>query len=191
MAELGAEEGVFEAQESEMLGHFLRFQNVEARDVMTPRTVVEARAESETVAEFYGSQERVRFSRIPTYAEATKDDITGYVLKVDLLEALVEGRGNQPISGLRRNIVSIGESYAVPELFQTLLERQEHIAVVLDEFGGMAGIVTMEDVIETLLGMEIVDETDTATDMRVLARRHRERRAQALGTLEMEPGAAE
>ena len=83
----------------------------------------------------------------------------------------------------------MGETFGITDLFSTLRERQEHIAVVLDEFGGMAGIVTMEDVIETLLGLEIVDETDATTDMRVLAQRHRARRAKALGALDAPEGA--
>lgn len=183
MAEMGAEEGVFEAEESEMIHHMLRFQTVQVRDVMTPRTVVAAAPESESVAHWYSEAKRQRFSRIPTFNES-KDHITGYVLKMDVLGALLEGNGEQPMSALRRDIVAVGENYGITDLFQTLQDRQEHIAVVMDDFGGMAGIVTLEDVIETLLGLEIVDETDATTDMRVLAQRHRSRRAKALGALD-------
>ncbi len=183
MAELGAEEGVFEAEESEMIGNLLRFQTVQVRDVMTPRTVVSAAAEDETINAYYLNAKRQRFSRIPTYSESI-DHITGYVLKPDLLTALINGRGDDAMSSLRREIVAVGESYAITDLFSTLRNRQEHIAVVLDDFGGMAGIITMEDVIETLLGLEIVDETDATTDMRVLAQRHRARRAKVLGALD-------
>ncbi len=185
MAEIGAEEGVFDQNESQMIGHLLRFQTVEARDVMTPRTVVDATAESQTIANFYeAKRQQLRFSRIPTYSEGTKDHITGYVLKDNILEALIAGRGEEQLITLKREIVSVSETYAITELLSTFMERQEHIAVVIDEFGGMAGIVSMEDIIETMLGMEIVDETDSAADMRVLAQRHRERRAKALGILE-------
>ena len=184
MAELGAEEGVFEVEESEMIGHLIRFQTIEARDVMTPRTVVALASQTETIAEHYGNAKRMqRFSRVPLYNDSI-DHITGYVLKDDVLTALVEGRGAEPIANLRREIVAVGETYAITDLFTTLRSRQEHLAVVMDDFGGMAGIVTMEDVIETLLGLEIVDETDATTDMRELARRHRIRRAKALGTLD-------
>ena len=182
MAELGAEEGVFKTEESEMIGHLLRFQSVQVRDVMTPRTVVAVALEEETIEHYFAQGKRQRFSRVPTINES-KDHITGYVLKLDLLTALVEGRGSEPVASLRRDIVAVHESFGITELFSTLRERQEHIAVVMDDFGGMAGIVTMEDVIETLLGLEIVDETDATTDMRVLAQRHRTRRAKALGTL--------
>ena len=183
MAELGAEEGVFEAEESEMIGHLIRFQTIQARDVMTPRTVVSLASENESIAESYGSAESQWFSRIPLYSGSI-DNITGYVLKHDVLMALVDERGEQPIAKLRREIVTVGETYPITDLFATFRSRQEHLAVVMDDFGGMAGIVTMEDVIETLLGLEIVDETDTTTDMRELARRHRVRRARVLGTLD-------
>ena len=183
MAELGAKEGVFEAGESEMIGHLIRFQTIQARDVMTPRTVVAVASESESIADYYVKAKSHSFSRIPVYDES-KDHITGYVLKNDLLAAMVEGRGNQPMAALRREIVAVDESFAITDLFEELRKRQEHLAVVVDEFGGMAGIVTMEDVIETLLGLEIVDETDSTVDMRELARRHRVRRAKALGVLD-------
>ena len=105
-------------------------------------------------------------------------------MRADLLIALAEGRGDQRIATLRRDVVAVGETHAITDLFNVLRARQEHLAVVLDEFGGMAGIVSMEDVIETLLGLEIVDETDATTDMRELARRHRVQRAKALDALE-------
>ena len=183
MAELGAQEGVFEAAESEMIGHLIRFQTIEVRDVMTPRTVVEMASEDESIAEYYDKAKGQPFSRIPVYDES-KDHITGYLLKGDMLIALLDGRGSQQVSTLRREIVAVDETYAITDLFTALRARQEHLAVVLDEFGGMAGIVTMEDVIETLLGLEIVDETDSTTDMRELARRHRVQRAEVLNALE-------
>ena len=183
MAELGAQEGVFEEEESQMIGHMIRFQAIQVGDVMTPRTVVEVAAEGETIANYYKEVKDLPFSRIPVH-DASKDHITGYVLRADLLIALVEGRGDQRIAALRREIVAVGETHAITDLFNVLRARQEVLAVVLDEFGGMAGIVSMEDVIETLLGLEIVDETDATTDMRELARRHRIQRAKALGALE-------
>ncbi|MEM9621953.1 MAG: CNNM domain-containing protein [Pseudomonadota bacterium] len=183
MAEMGAQEGVFEEEESAMIGNMIQFQTVQARDVMTPRTVVAAASEDESINTYYAQGRRQRFSRIPLF-NTSIDHITGYVLKADVLSALVDGRGEEPLASLRREIVAIGETYAITDLFTTLRERQEHIAVVLDDFGGMAGIVTMEDVIETLLGLEIVDETDATTDMRVLAQRHRVRRAKVMGALD-------
>ena len=183
MAELGAQEGVFEPGESRMLGSMLKFQSIEVSDVMTPRTVVTATTEEQTIAAYYHEQTSKHFSRIPTFSEGNKDSITGYIMKVDVIEALLDGRGDELLSNLVRDIVAVSESHAITDLFKILTERKEHIAVVLDEFGGMDGIITMEDIIETLLGMEIVDETDTDIDMRVLAQRHREKRAKDLGAL--------
>ena len=183
MAELGAEEGVFEAGESEMIGHLLRFQTIEVQDVMTPHTVVAAASETERIADYYDTAKSHSFSQIPVF-DQSKDRITGYVLKTDLLYAQLDGGGDRPIATLRREIVAVEETFAVTDLFAEFRKRQEQLAVVLDEFGGMAGIVTMEDVIETLLGLEIVDKSDPAVDMRELARRHRQQRTEALGVLQ-------
>lgn len=183
MAELGAQEGVFEPGESQMLDSMLKFTSIEVSDVMTPRTVVSATTEEQTINHYYQHRKTQHFSRIPTHSASNKDLITGYVLKVDVIEALLQGQGDESLKSLRRDIVAVDKSIAITELFKILTERNEHIAVVLDEFGGMHGIITMEDVIETLLGMEIVDETDAEVDMRQLAQRHREKRAKLLGAL--------
>ena len=183
MAELGAQEGVFEPGESQMLDSMLKFKSIEVSDVMTPRTVVSATTEEQTIRHYYENRPSKHFSRIPTHSSANKDLITGYILKVDVIEAMLEGRGEESLKELRRDIIAVDQSFAITDLFQLLTSRKEHIAVVLDEFGGMHGIITMEDIIETILGMEIVDETDAEIDMRELAKRHREKRAQLLGTL--------
>jgi CBS domain containing-hemolysin-like protein len=188
MAELGAQDGVFEDRETEMIGNLLGFNEILVRDIMTPRSVVTATPEDQTIGSYYERLKEHPFSRIPTYKEGSKDKVNGYILKVDLLQAMIQDRREKPLSELRRDIVAVAESVAVTDLFVLLMEKREHIAVVLDDFGGIAGIVTMEDVIETLLGMEIVDETDTTIDMRVLAQRLRERRATALDALEANNG---
>lgn len=190
MAEIGARDGTFEDRETRIITNLLTFESVQARDIMTPRTVVAAAPEEQTIRDVYETGRSVRFSRIPTYHQGSKDQITGYVLKDVLLTELVEGRDDLPLGALRRDIVTIGEDFPITELFRILMDRKEHIALVLDDFGGMAGIVTMEDVIETLLGLEIVDETDATPDMRLLAQRHRARRARALGMVHEEDGQA-
>ncbi len=182
MAEIGAEEGVFNESESEIIGNLLRFHRITANDIMTPRTVVDVASEDETIKDFFDSRETLHFSRIPIF-EGTKDHITGYFLKDELLAALIEERGDDMIATLRREIIIIPQDFPLPELFSRFVTRREHIALVVDEYGGMAGIVTMEDVIETLLGMEIVDEMDQSTDMQVLARREWEKRARARGLI--------
>ncbi len=191
MARIGAKEGVFEKTESEIIHNLLRFERVRAKDIMTPRTVVFAVPENMTIRQVYEAHEDVHFSRIPIYQDS-KDHITGFVLKDELLASLVRGEGDAPVSRIRREIVVIDEQFPLPELFSRFVGRRAHIALVVDEFGGMAGIVTMEDVIETLLGLEIVDESDRAEDMQLHARAQWERRAKAHGlSRELPPPAAE
>jgi CBS domain containing-hemolysin-like protein len=180
MARIGAKEGVFEKTESEIIHNLLRFERVRAKDIMTPRTVVFAVPENMTIREVYEAHGDVHFSRIPIYQDS-KDHITGFVLKDELLASLVRGEGDAAVGNIRREIVVIDEQFPLPELFSRFVGRRAHIALVVDEFGGMAGIVTMEDIIETLLGLEIVDESDRAEDMQLHARAQWERRAKAHG----------
>jgi CBS domain containing-hemolysin-like protein len=181
MADIGARHGVFEQQESELLGNLLRFKDVRARDVMTPRTVVKAAPASQTVGEFFEAHKEFRFSRIPLYELDSRDHVIGYFLKDELLARMVDNRGSDELRSLKRDIIAVAENYPIIELLNRFLSDREHIALVVDDFGGMAGIVTMEDVIETLIGSEIVDESDHAADMQGLARRNWERRARRLG----------
>ena len=182
MAQIGEQEGVFERAESNIIANLLQFEQVEAKDIMTPRTVVVASDQTTTIDDYHAANPDERFSRIPIYQDS-KDHVTGYVLKDELLAELVDNDGSKPLSDLRREILIVSESFPLPELFSRFVGKREHIALVVDEFGGMSGIVTMEDVIETLLGIEIVDELDRAADMQVLARRCWERRAKRLGLI--------
>jgi CBS domain containing-hemolysin-like protein len=118
------------------------------------------------------------------HAGDTIDTITGYILKDELLTKLVENKEDEPIHLLERKILAVPESFQIPDLFSRFLKEREHIALVVDEFGGMSGIVTMEDVIETLLGLEIVDESDRVEDMRARARKDWEKRAKSMGLVE-------
>jgi CBS domain containing-hemolysin-like protein len=193
MADIGAKHGVFHEQESEILGNLLRFHAVQARDVMTPRMVVKAASGCQPVGEFFEQNRDLRFSRIPLYEEDSRDHIIGYMLKDEMLAHMVEGSRDAELRTLRRDIITVREDHPIIDLFNQFLSTREHIALVVDEFGGMAGIVTMEDVIETLIGIEIVDELDQTADMQVLARRNWERRAKRLGILvvpETAPAAA-
>ncbi len=183
MANIGARHGVFEEQESEIITNLLRFGSVCAGDIMTPRTVVKAAPACQSMADFFEANRNLRFSRVPLYENDSLDQVTGYFLKDELLGQMVDTDGQKPLSSLQRDIVAVGSDHAIVELFNLLLARREHIALVVDEFGGTAGVVTMEDLIETMLGLEIVDESDRAVDMQVLARRHWERRARRIGLL--------
>lgn len=183
MAEIGSREGVFDSSESTILRSLLRFDKVLAKNVMTPRTVLIAADETSTASEFHHQHPNLRFSRIPVF-EGSKDHVTGYVLKDAVLNALVNGEGSTRLVELRREIAAVGEDTPIPELFDHFTTRHEHIAMVVDQFGGLAGIVTMEDVIETLIGLEIVDERDGSVDMQALARDQWEKRASRIGMLE-------
>ena len=183
MADIGAQHGIFEAQESEIITNLLKFRSVRARDVMTPRTVVRSSRATETLSEFFDKNREHRFSRIPLYENESRDQAIGYVLKDEILAGMVDGDLEKPLVALKREIIAVPEDYPILELFNRFLSAHEQIALVVDEFGGMDGIVTMEDVIETLLGVEIVDESDRTVDMQVLARRSWERRARRVGLI--------
>lgn len=183
LARLGVEEGVFEKQESRILHSLLRFNELTARDVMTPRTVMVAFPKDTPLQEIVDAD--LPFSRIPLF-EDDRDHITGFVLKSDVLVAMAEGRQGTTAGDLERPILTVPDTLPLPRLFERLMERQEHISIVVGEYGGTAGLATVEDVVETLLGMEIVDEADTEHDMQAAARAKWRERAARLGLLDGE-----
>lgn len=181
MAEAGLEDGILEKHEIKVIDNLLKFNIIKARDVMTPRTVVKAACQNTTLRDFFEQNKELSFSRIPVFENNLKDQIIGYILKDELLEALVRGEDTKQLKDIKREIQIVKASTPLAELFGLLLENKEHIALVFDDFGGMAGLVTMEDVMETLLGLEIIDESDITEDMQTLARRKWESRAKKLG----------
>ena len=180
MAELGEEEGVFEEKESRILRNLFRFNSLRVKDVMTPRTVIFQMPEQKTIGDVVEEHNEFRFSRIPVY-EDDPDDITGYVLKDEMLLRAAQEEFDVSLSEISRDILVVHETLPLPDLLERLLDRLEHIALVVDEYGGVAGVVTMEDVVETLLGLEIVDEADSVEDMQALARKQWFKRARELG----------
>jgi len=185
MAEVGANQGVFKKHESDIISNLLKFNSIRAKDVMTPRVMVTAVSRKMTIGQLYRSDQNITFSRILLHDGETIDTITGYILKDELLTKLVENKEDEPLKILERKILAVSERFPIPDLFNRFLEDREHIALVVDEFGGMSGIVTMEDVIETLLGLEIVDESDRVEDMRGLARKDWEKRAKSMGLIDV------
>ena len=188
MAELGSQQGVFDEGESNILRNLLRFNTIFASSVMTPRTVMVAADQNMSIRDFHDLHPTLRFSRVPIYDD-TPDQITGYVLKDQVLKKLVDNEGDNALHSIRRDVLAVKESFPIPDLFSHFTAKREHIALVVDEFGGTAGLVTMEDVIETLLGLEIVDEQDNASDMQALARKQWEKRARNIDLLE--PGTSD
>lgn len=170
MVSTGAEEGVLEKEENKMIQNLLKLDDVTAHEIMTPSSVVTMAESSQTIREFYNSDDFAKFSRIPLYEEENDDYITGYVLKQEILEKLAQDKFNIKLKDLARPILSFREDESVSNIWEKLLENKEHISVIIDEYGSMRGIVTMEDVIETMLGFEIVDEKDEVVDMQELAK---------------------
>jgi len=180
MADLGHEEGIFEKEESNILRNLIQFSSLKVEDIMTPRIVVVKFSQDNTIKEILSDKEELRVSRVPVYGK-TDEDITGYVLKNDMYLQLSKGNGDMKLKELRRDILIVPEMSSLKNLFDKLIDSQDHIAIVVDEYGGFSGVVTMEDVVETLLGMEIVDEIDAIDDMQKLARQRWRERAKKLG----------
>lgn len=180
LVDVAASEGVTDETESRALRNLLRFRSLQGRDIMTPRNVVVALDETLTVAEAIADDRTAAFSRIPIYSENI-DNITGYVLKLDLLTWAASEKQNVQLVELKRAMVALSESATLSELFDAMLHEKEHVVLLHEDLGGFAGIATLEDVVETLLGLEIVDETDETVDMRQLARARWEKRAEDHG----------
>jgi CBS domain containing-hemolysin-like protein len=174
------QEGVFEENESAVIKNLLIFKSVQAKDVMTPFPVVVTEDETVSLSTFHETHKNLRFSRIPVYKEKSHD-ITGVVLKDDILEEIVEEHGDKTLADIKRDIHVIQSDTPIPDLFDIFIKQRTHISLVVDEFGNTIGIVTMEDIIETLLGLEIMDESDTIEDMQIAARKNWERRAKRMG----------
>ena len=169
LASIGKEEGLFSEKENKIIQNIIRLKNIKVVEVMTPRVVVTKADQAITVKDFIKNKDNLKFSRIPIYGK-NKEDITGYVVRQNILEKLADKKETVELHELKRDILTFPGVTMLHSLWERLLEEKEHIALIVDEFGGMDGIVTMEDVIETLLGLEIVDETDTVTDMQKYAR---------------------
>ena len=183
MADIAHEEGVFQESESKVIKNLLKFDEVFAKDIMTPRAVMKIAQENTSIFDFFSQNPKLRFSRIPIYGER-EDIITGYVLKDNVLEEIINENGEVPLAKIRRDMLITRRDTPIPQLFETLIAKREHIALVVDEYGSVSGLVTMEDVIETLLGLEIMDESDNVEDLQVLARKKWEDRAKRTGIIE-------
>lgn len=183
MADIAHEEGVFEESESKVIKNLLQFEEVLVKDVMTPRTVMKIAPEKQSIEAFFKDNPRLRFSRIPVHGER-EDVITGFVLKDNVLEEIIGENGDKPLADIKREILVTNRETPIPQLFEIFIRKREHIALAVDEYGTVSGLVTMEDVIETLLGLEIMDESDNVEDLQQLARRKWEERAKRSGIIE-------
>ena len=170
MINVGAEEGVLEKKENKMIQNLLKLDKITAHEIMTPSVVVTMADSSMTLKEFYDEEEFSTYSRIPIYDDDNSDYITGYVLRQTILERLAEDKFNVHLKDFARPILSFSEDEPVAKIWEILLEKKEHISIIIDEYGSLRGIVTLEDVIETMLGFEIVDEKDEVVDMQEYAK---------------------
>jgi CBS domain containing-hemolysin-like protein len=180
MADLGHQEGIFEKEESKILRNLIKFSSLKVEDIMTPRIVVVKYSEETSIKHILNKEDELRVSRVPVYGKSD-EDITGYVLKNDMYLELSKGNEDTKLKDLKRDVMIVPETSSIMDLFEKLLESQDHIAIAVDEYGGFSGVATMEDVVETLLGMEIVDEIDAIDDMQKLARQQWRERAKNLG----------
>ena len=168
MVSVATEEEVIEKDEKKMIQNLLKLDEVTAHEIMTPSVVVEMVPGSMTIREFYDSENT--HSRILIYDEENDEYVTGYVLRQEVLEKMAEDKFNTTLDEIIRPIMTFGEEESVADIWEKLIEKKEHISAILDEYGSLRGIVTMEDVIETMLGHEIVDEKDEVVDMQEYAK---------------------
>lgn len=180
MAELSEQEGQLGPHESIMLKNLLLLQHTNIKAAMTPRTVVFSLPETMKVEEFFHKHDQNRFSRIPVYRD-NLDHVTGFVLKDDILLAQARGNSENPLSNYRRDLPVMLEFTPLSHAFEEFLKQRIHLALVVNEYGDVEGVISLEDILETMLGLEIVDEKDKDVDMQKLARSLWRKRALAMG----------
>ena len=182
IAEMSHKDGIFKESESRILKNLTRLRALKVEDIMTPRTVVVTAPEAMELKKLYDDERYFRVSRIPVYTDSI-DEVTGYVHKHDILSNLAQDAHEMPLKNIKRNMLMVSESLPITLLFEQLIAEREQVALALDQYGGMAGLVSMEDMLETLVGLEIVDEYDSVRDMHEYARKRWRERAGSLGII--------
>ena len=179
LTNIGYQEGVIEDDEAEMIQRVFQLNDLTAADLMTPRIIITYLKGDLTLAECQTEIVKSQHTRILVIDDAI-DNVTGLVLKDQLLTTMINGDNEQKIADLVRQVRFVPESIRADKLLKVFQETREHLAVVLDEYGGVAGVVTLEDVLEVLTG-EIVDETDRSVDLQEIARKKRSRLLKSRG----------
>lgn len=169
MVDIGTEEGTFASTENKIIQNLIKLRSVRAEDVMTPRVVVATASEDITLEEFYKNKAYLHFSRIPVYT-SNSENITGFVYRQEVLENLANDNFGIKLSEIKKPMVVVPNHQPLTVLWEMLLSQKAHIALIVDEYGGFEGIVTLEDIIETIMGIEIMDERDVVADMQQYAR---------------------
>ena len=169
MANIGEEEGVLDNSENKVIQNIIKLDDIKAYDVMTPRVVAAIASEQMTLRNFYKQEELSHNSRIPVYSDSP-EFITGYILRYDALENLADDKFDMRLKEIKRKIAAFHEETSVSDIWESLLKTKDQIACIIDDYGCFQGIITLEDIMETILGMEIIDENDTITDMQQYAK---------------------
>jgi len=170
MIDEGEEDGVFEEDEKRIMHNIIRIDDITAKEIMTPRVVAAIAEEDMTIRDFFKEQAYHHHSRIPVYKGDNDEYITGYILLVEALELMGRDKFDMKLAEIKRDISSFHESTPISDIWDALVPKKEHISVIIDDYGCMQGIVTLEDIIETTVGVEIIDEIDEATDMQEYAK---------------------
>lgn len=168
LASIGTQEGIFLDKENKIIQNLIKLKSVRISEIMTPRIVVVTANEDMTLQEFLKNKDFLHFSRIPVYKD-NRDNITGYIFRELVFEKLAEDQFDLKLKDIKREILTFYESVTLFNAWDLMLSKKEHISLVVDEYGGMDGIATLEDIIESLLGFEIVDEKDQVEDMQQYA----------------------
>lgn len=169
MADAGLKSGAIDKDEKSIIQNLLKLEHLEVKEIMTPRSVVLSIDENQSMGELYSVHNPFQFSRIPVYNDST-DKITGFILKNAILENIAADRHNKKVVEIKRKVLFVDDHSSVAHLLDMFIEQKQHLAMVADQYGTVVGLVTMEDVIETLFGLEIVDESDKVVDLQKLAR---------------------
>ena len=169
MADVAEETGELEEDENEIIQNIINIDEIAAKEAMTPRVVAAIAPESMTIKQFYKDRRFLHHSRIPVYAE-NDEYITGYILRMDALQLMAEDKFSCTLSEIKRDVASFPEETTIDKIWDKMLKSKEQIAIIIDNYGSFQGILSMEDIIETILGDEIVDERDVVVDMQQLAR---------------------
>lgn len=182
MANAAEEDGEIDKGENKIIQNIIKLDSVKAYDVMTPRVVARTAPESMTLKQFYKDSAYMHYSRIPVYADSP-EYITGYILRSTVLEFLADDKFDVKLGDIKRNIDFFNEEMSIGDIWERLLENKEQIGLIIDEYGGFKGIITLEDIIETIFGLEIIDEMDEYSDMQQYARerwKHRQKKYETI-----------
>jgi len=180
MAEIGVREGLLNAKELKIIRNLLRLRHISVRNIMTPRPVLFSVSADMTIQQYFESHSQEPFSRILLYNE-DPDNIFGYALKSDVFQAQANDQFDRTLAEFKRDALVISDKLAASDTFDKLIHEKCHVALIVNEYGTLYGLVTLEDVLETLIGLEIIDELDTVDDMRALASRRWQKRMKKLG----------